>query len=292
MKKLKNIEFIIGIGVGYGEILTGGVVALHKLAYEIANRGYKVNIFTSPVYPHENIYTQDRKKFVTPNLNLIENLDFNFDPKRTFIIPPFDWNNTQNYPNICRWVLHHLDDHIIRNVKSIDKIYNFGNFDLCGLKEDGKLTTLEYHKDLFKNENRTRNGKVCYLLNKYTPPYAEKILKLLNADSLQHWKQNGAFNFLKEKFNEYEYFVTFDSKTFHTLAAAMCGCKSIILQNELNPEVYRELNPLQKYGVAYGIDDLAHAEQTLNKVSEQVEFLIGEDNKTIDNFIKNCIETL
>lgn len=288
----KRIEFIIGIGVGYGEILTGGVVALHKLAYEIASRGYKVNIFTSPVYPHKNIRVQDREKFVTSDLNLVENLDFDFDPKYTFIIPPFDWDNTQNYPNICRWALHHLDKNAIRNVKSTDKIYNFGNFDLCGLKEDGKLTTLEYHKDLFKNENKVRNGRVCYLLNKYTPPYAQEIIKLLNADSLQHWKQNGAFNFLKEKFNEYEYFVTFDSKTFHTLAAAMCGCKSIILQNKLNPEVYRELNPLQKYGVAYGINDLTYAEQTLNKVSEHVEFLIEEDNKTIDNFIRNCIETL
>ena len=39
------MEFIVSIGVGYGEVLTGGVVALHKLAYELAFRGYKVTIF-------------------------------------------------------------------------------------------------------------------------------------------------------------------------------------------------------------------------------------------------------
>ena len=39
---MKNIEFIISIGVRFGEVFSGGVLVLHKLAYEIASKGYKV----------------------------------------------------------------------------------------------------------------------------------------------------------------------------------------------------------------------------------------------------------
>jgi hypothetical protein len=276
------MEFIVSIGVGYGEVLTGGVVALHKLAYEIAVRGYKVTIFTEPVFPHENIVV---RKGMDEN-----NLNFEFDKENTVIIPSMDWENKQKSPNVCRWALHHLNDDLIKNVDESDKIFNFGTFDLNGLKETGKLTTLDYHVNLFKNENRERNGKTCYILNKKTPKNCKTILRLLKAESLDNWKQMGSFRYLKEKFNEYEFFITFDDKSFYTVAAAMCGCKPIILQSELKPETYRELNPLQKYGVAYGINDIEWCEETCHKVRDYVNTLIKEDSKTIDNFIKICLD--
>ena len=52
---MKDLHFIVQIGVGFGEVLSGGVLVYHKLAYEIANRGHKVTIFTTPQYPHQNI---------------------------------------------------------------------------------------------------------------------------------------------------------------------------------------------------------------------------------------------
>ena len=266
---MKELEFIISIGVNYGQVLTGGVVAFHKLAYEIAKRGYKVTIFTEPAFPHSSE----------------NNLNFEFDKNNTVILPSIDWKNKNRLPNVCRWVLHHLNKDLIRHVEKTDKIYNFGDFVTCGLTEYGKLTTFDYHDGLFSNENRERNGKVCYILNKKTPKNYKKILKVLNAHPIGNWKQMGSFNYLKEKFNEYEYFVTFDDKSFYTLGAAMCGCKSIILNLNETPEDYRTNNPIQKYGVACGIEDIAWAEETIDKVQEYVNQLIVEDGKTIDQFI-------
>ena len=91
---------------------------------------------------------------------------------------------------------------------------------------------------------------------------------------------------MADVFNEHEYFLTFDDKTFLTLAAAMCGCKPIILKNNnISPSEFREKNPLQKYGVAYGIDDLDWVEKTISKVPEYVDYMDEMDNKTIDEFI-------
>ena len=278
------MEFIITIGVGYGEILTGGVVALHKLAYEVANRGYKVTIFTEPVFKHENIRVEDISK--------INELNFNFNIKETIILPSMEWINNRKYPNICRLALYHLNDELIKNVDKTDKVYNFGNFDLCGLKETGKLTAIDYHENLFKNENKIRNGKTCFILNKDTPHNYESILKFLKAEDIGNWKRMGAFKYLKEVFNQYEYFVTFDNKSFYTLAAAMCGCKSIILNKKMDSNLYRIENPLQRYGVAYGIDDIDWCENTINKVSEYVKVLKNNDSETIDNFIINSKEML
>ncbi len=278
------MEFIITIGVGYGEVLTGGVVALHKLAYKIANKGYKVTIFTEPVFKHKNIKVEELSK--------INKLNFDFDEKETIIIPTMEWTNSEKYPNVCRWVLYHLNDELIKNIDKTDKVYNFGNFDLCGLKETGKLTVIDYHEHLFKNENKVRNGKTCYILNKDTPHNYESILKLLRAKDIGNWKRMGAFNYLKDVFNEYEYFVTFDNKSFYTLAAAMCGCKSIILNKKMDPKLFRENNPIQKYGVAYGIEDIEWSEKTIENVSNYVNILIDNDNKTVDGFINDCIDMI
>ena len=100
-------------------------------------------------------------------------------------------------------------------------------------------------------------------------------------------KTRGCFEYLAEKFNEYEYFITFDDKTFLTTAAAMCGCKTIILKNNnITPQEYRDKNPIQAVGVAYGINDLEWSEKTIDFVHNHINFLEKIDDETIDEFIE------
>ena len=56
--KLPNndkLNFLVEVHVGFNDVLTGGVVAMHMLAYKLAERGHNVFIFCKPEYPHENI---------------------------------------------------------------------------------------------------------------------------------------------------------------------------------------------------------------------------------------------
>lgn len=270
------MEFIVSIGVGFSEVLTGGVLVLHKLAYELANRGFKVTIFTDPQYPHENISVRK---------NCSEDrLDFDYNPEQTVIIPSYNWKNSSNIKNVARWALYHIDQN--HNVEEQDEIFNFGTFDTKTKKITRKLTTFDYQQEIFINKGKLRKKSYCHILLKNNPPQYQEIISYFNSFSLDDYKTEGCFEYLAEKFNEFEYFLTFDDKTFLTTAAAMCGCKSIILNNNnISPSDFRKENPIQALGVAYGIHDLKWAEKTLQFVPEHIKFLQEQDNKTIDNFI-------
>ena len=133
----------------------------------------------------------------------------------------------------------------------------------------------------------------------------KKIFEQLKSTSLNDWKTNGAYDFLREQLNQYEYFLTYDQKSFYTLAAGLCGCKSIILNpgpsyefapnaysdskqyvNEFSPTEYRLENPIQAFGVAYGWDDIGWANKTIDFVPNYLKELEKIDNKTVDGFIK------
>jgi hypothetical protein len=272
------IDFVIGIGVNYGQVLTGGVVVLHKLAFDLANRGHNVYIFTEPAYPHPNIIVSET------SFENISNIEFN--PNTTVIIPPFDWKNNTNIKNVTRWALYHISHELMKNVDEDDEIFNFGSFDIPTEKKVQTLTTFDYQKKTFYNRGLKRHKKYCHILLKNNPPQAHDIISYFNSFNLDDYKNRGCFDYLAEKFNEYEYFITFDDKTFLTVAAAMCGCKSIILKNnQMKPSEFRYKNKIQGVGVSYGLDDLDWAERTIGFMPEYVDFLIESDNKTIDEFI-------
>lgn len=56
---LKNEEgkltFIVDTLCSIGFEHKGGSFAVHRLAYELANKGHQVYVFNEPFYPHENI---------------------------------------------------------------------------------------------------------------------------------------------------------------------------------------------------------------------------------------------
>jgi len=276
---MKKVEFIVSIKVGFGEVLTGGVLALHRLAFELANRGYKVTVFTNPEYPHENIVV--RKDSSEDNLN------FDFDPNTTVIIPSFDWKNNSSLIHVARWALYHVDNHFMTNVKDTDEIFNFGTFNISGIEQTKKLTVFDYQKNIFFDRKNIRTGKYCHILLKNNPAHANEIIDHFNSFDLSDYKTKGCFHYLADNFNKYEYFLTFDDKTFLTTAAAMCGCKSIILtKDKKSPFGFRKENPIQGCGVAYGFEDLKWAEKTIEFAPQYIDNLINSDGKTIDDFVK------
>jgi hypothetical protein len=272
------MEFIISIHVGFSEVLTGGILVMHKLAYEIASRGYKVTIFTEPEYPHPNISVQKNCSE--------DSLNFDYDPNTTVIIPSFYWKNNGNIKNVARWALYHINGDTTSFIDDTDEIFNFGIFKIETTKEVKKLTTIDYQKQIFYDRGNKRNGKYCHYLLKNNPVECREIISYFNSFDLNDYKSRGCFEYLADVFNEYEYFLTFDDKTFLTIAAAMCGCKPIILKNNnINPVEFRLENPNQSVGIAYGIDDLKWSENTIGFIRKHVDYLEQCDNQTIDNFI-------
>ena len=145
---MKNIEFIISIGVRFGEVFSGGVLVLHKLAYNIASKGYKVTIFTEPEYPHENIVVQQGCDE--------NNLNFNFDLESTVIVPSHNWKNTIGIKNVARWALYHIDEDDMGNIEDTDEIFNYGSFNVGNRNVSKILTVFDYNEDIFVNQQKKK----------------------------------------------------------------------------------------------------------------------------------------
>ena len=289
--ELKNdkhkLNFIIGTFFGFGEVLTGGNVAMHLLAYKLAERGHNVYIFTKPEYHHENIHSiQSKSGHNDKGVMIHEWEGFSFPLDKTIAIyDEITHGNIFNVLNVNRWILYNVDEHIENTWSESDTILNFGNFTNKKNIADLPLTVFDYKFDYLYDEMRERNG-YCHILHKNTPHNADSILDSYNSTDIGDWKSRGAYNYLREEFNKYKYFLTFDRHSFYTIAAGLCGCIPIILNPEdIPPQLYRSTNPQQSVGIAYGIDDVQWAVSTLPYIRDHIKSLETLNNKTVDDFV-------
>ena len=302
-----KINFLVGVHVNFAQVLTGGVVAMHKLAYNLAKTGHNVFTFCEPEFPHENIRVI---KSVGNRLNDLETEwsweTFQYPLNKTVsIYPQIIRGNPYYTKHVSRWVLYHTEKPIEDLYGEDDVYFNYGNFKTFKNVPDRKLTVFNYYFDkLYATNNESRKG-FCHLSHKNTPPNGHEIFKEFKSFDLGEWKTSGAFDYLREQFNKFEYFLTYDQKSFFTLAATLCGCKSIILnpgpsfeihQNafslsdeygkEMTPTEYRLNNPIQMFGIAYGLDDIGWANKTIGLSRDYLKELEIIDDKTVQDFVK------
>jgi hypothetical protein len=309
--ELKNdpgkINFLLALFTNYGQALTGGIVAMHQLAYELAARGHNVYIFCEPEYPHENIHTIPAKLTYSEGfLNSYTWEGFGFSYHNTVsIYPQIHRGNSFNTKHNVRWILYDTEQDIEQGYGEDDVYFNYGNFKTFKEVEDYKLTVFNYNFDKLYQKNFGSRKGFCHIIHKHTPPGGLEIFDNLNSFNLTDWKIKGAYEYLRDQLNQYEYFLTYDQKSFYTLAAGLCGCKSIILnpgpsyefaenawsdsidyRNIMTPTEYRLNNPIQMFGTAYGWDDIQWANNTITMVKNHLLELEKIDKKTIDGFIR------
>ena len=307
--ELKNngkLNFVIDLFINYKDQMSGGLVALHRLSYELAEKGHNVYIFCEPEYPHENIH-------VIPCTTEIEGSrfhsiwePFSFNLNNTIsIYTEHNLNNPFGTKHVVRWLLYHTKREFEEQYHDNEYYFNFNNFYTYKNKEIRKLTTLDYNLNKLYIENNNNRKGYCHILHKNTPTNGNKIIENFNSKDLgKDWYNKGGFDYLREEFNNHEYFITFDQNTYLTTAATLCGCKSIILnpnnkdnniknaytesvdyKYNLTPTEYRLKNSKNMFGVAYGIEDVKWAENTIHLVRDHIIELEKIDKKTIDKFI-------
>ena len=311
--KLKNngkINFIIDLFLDLDNYMSGGLIALHKLAYVLAEKGHNVYVFCKPGYPHENITV------IPSKVNIIEGHRygctweaFSYNPNTTVsIYPEHSIKNKFNTKHNVRWIMYHTTKENEENFNDSDYIFNYGNFKTHTKRSDGILRVIDYNTETFFNENGDREG-FCFIHGKQTPENYKDLLKIFNYDDISHiHKKQTDLNLLRKIFNKYEFFITFDEKTYLTTAAALCGCKVIILTDQenkfgkktyvdvdnkeydiyekLTPTEYRIQNSINMYGVAYGLEDITWAQKTTHMVKDHIKNLEKIDKKHINKFIE------
>jgi hypothetical protein len=287
-----KLTFIIDTMISIELENRGGSFALHKLAYEIALKGHYVYIFNNPKYPHKNIEVIPTKiidSYGNGWRNTFTWDQFKFNLNRTIsILPQTTPGNPFNTIHNVRWVLHDFSQEQWNTFDVNDVIFNYGTFKVPEGTKQLPLTIFDYNFDKFYNKNNPDRNGFGHIIHKNTPQWGLEFLKRLNSSEIPHYNGKKEIDYLLDEFNKYEYILTFDDKTYYTVAAALCGAKSIILNtnDNMSPFEYRSQNPAQMCGVAYGMNDIKWANDTINLVKYNLQQLEIKDKKTVDDFVK------
>ena len=195
--------------------------------------------------------------------------------------------------------MYTADKNIINNWGEHDEVFSYGQQEnmLKGVEAKTlNLIAMDMQLGHFKNENQTDRKGYCHLFHKHTSPDAKTFLSEINSTDLSNWKEYGYPKYLNEEFNKHEYFICYDQLSFWPQIAALCGCKVIIMNVKDNPnayydynttsEEYRLENPLKKYGVAFGFDDLQHAIDTQHLVEDHLKEMDKQNLETVKEFCK------
>ena len=268
----------------------GGSYAIHKMAFELAERGHYVYVFNEPIYPHRNIEVIPTTRIPHDNgwWGDFNWEPFSYNPLRTVsLYTQITWGNPFNTLHNARWFLDNFEPAKWDSYKN-DEIYNYGSFKIPTGVNQKNLTVFDYNFDKYHNTHNPNRKGFGYLFHKNTPEWGLDFVDKFGATKIPHFNGKQNLDYLLEEFNKYEYVLTFDDKSYYTTAAALCGTKAIILNPDpnLTPNEYRFLNPIQMCGVAYGFNDIKWADETIGLVRQNLLELELKDKQTINNFIE------
>jgi hypothetical protein len=284
MKREFDINFVIFSQFPQYIDYVGSSTVSHTLANELALLGENSFIYSNSS-PHKNVSCIPWGREVE------------YDNENTiFIMPAGAGEHTfvQDIPNFIHKsenIVRHLVNYQVKLYPKENKLYTLSKyFDILpDQKLDGYMPILNVDFDIFKNHNLPRSGR-CYLIkgNEYIsgqPLYHNS--SDTNLDNYHNYS-SGRMEYLAEMFNKHEIFFTYNTQTFIANLAALCGCISVVLPHpKTNREKIHKF-PQNKYGVAYGFEDIQHSIDTLPLVKENIESLLQDHKNSLKQFTSDC----
>jgi hypothetical protein len=267
----------------------GGVTVAHTLANAIASLGENVYLYADSTHPNYNIQCIPWGSKVS------------FDDENTIVILiagagehtylPYIPDFLKESKNIVRWLVNHQ----VKSYPPHNKFYKFHKYwdTLDSQNVDGYLSVIEVNKDLFYNRNQPRKG-TCYLIKGNLDEEPERAIHTPNDlcidDHLYSLPNHERMKYLADVFNSSETFISYTHLTFASVLAALCGCKSIIIpKSGISKEKFHNEIWCSKNGIAFGLDDLPRAIETLPLVPSMVEDYLSI---TQPNQVKQFIQDL
>lgn len=266
----------------------GGAIVLHKLCHLINDLGQEAYLF--PIVENLQLnkfnYKEIIPKFLKKNLRepfrRFKTIPKLFTPVMkklpsdiysdhwVVIYPEITFGNPLNAKNVVRWLLHNPDfDH---TTGKRNKNFFFGKGELYfrigpwfeefnypgSTTSKSFLQVFHYPLHLFNLEgvSQERSG-TAYAIRKGKH---KKITHDLNdstlIDGLKHDE-------IAKIFKRVKTFISYDTVTTYSYFAALCGCDSVVIPEENLTELEWMPNPEDRYGLAYGFENIIKARETL-----------------------------
>lgn len=288
MKNKFDINFVVFSQFPQYIDYIGSSTVSHTLANELSSLGESTFIYANET-PHKQIscipwgsevgYGNENTIFILPA----------GAGEHTFTsaIPDFI-NKSQN-------IVRHLVNKQSQIYPKENKLYQLSEYFTTLPKQevDGYLPVLNIDFSIFKNYNIPRSGR-CYLVK--GEEYLEGQPTYHNSSDTNldnYWAYEGdRMLYLAEMFNKHEIFFTYNTQTFISVLAAMCGCISVIIPHP-NTDKEKVLRfPQNKFGVSYGFEDIDHSISTLHLVEENLQSCLLDNRDYLKQFRVDCYNWL
>lgn len=312
--KYKKLKYVI---FSPPEFVSGGALVLHLLCHLLNQKEYNAKIFLSGVAKKQKEASASFwlrwfyvtgvyiiKKYIfkcfkgitviqkSRRFKLYSNESHNNPIKRTpfiskntvVVYPEIISGNPLNADNVVRWLLHKPGYHT--------KEIFFGENDLFfayqsifndkKLNPTSRLLTISFINDtLCKQTNFEKRKGNCYIIRKGK-----------NRDDLPKSFDGAIIDDMTEVeiaaiFNKCKYCISYDTMTFYSSFATICGCISIVVPMPGVTKEQWQPDEEKRYGIAYGLDEdeITHAINTQNLVHARINDQKMKNEQAIDYFI-------
>jgi hypothetical protein len=268
---MRSQKYLIYTIIGFDKAI-GGIVALHKLCHDLRSLGQDAYISHGPTGRGLNSpqYSPTDKEL--------------FD-EFIVVYPENIIGNPLHCPRVVRWILNtpgaYGPTDFYKHEKKSDLVFKFSDFfDYAGKGNyKGVLQTLYTDFETFRNHGLQRSGS-CYLVKK------GKVTTRMHDENSVLLDNHGDWENIACLLNTKEILYCYDNATYWSALAALCGCVCLVIPDGTKtPEEWHACFPQNKFGVAYGSDELHHARQTLSLVAGHIQGMEQERLKSVKNFV-------
>jgi hypothetical protein len=205
------------------------------------------------------------------------------------VYPEVTFGNPLNAKNIVRWLLH--NPYAVKKKAYFVpgelqfKFHSYIDFEPFPLTKQSsqELLVFDFPSNYYNMDGvSTERSGTAYCLRKGRHREIQHDLKnAIVIDGLPHKK-------VAEIFKRVERFVSYDSYTAYSRFAAICGCDSIVVPTEGTSIEQWRSDPNERYGIAYGFENIEWARSTTHLLQERIKQFETESSKNVKNFLAEC----
>lgn len=260
----------------------GGIVVLHNLAKDLLELGYRVMLYNPEGHRYENPFCGQFAEFS------------DVDDRAVVVYPEVVEGNPLKALNVVRWMLCDIGVHtspdIYKSWNAKDLVFHFSSFNSTYNPEDLTILYTLWIDPKIENKGLKRSGS-CYLFRKASLFHEYiRMIHPMDAVMIDHCSNEEIIQI----FNEKETFYNYDPHSYYDAIAVMCGCPAVVyplagvskldwLKSKASFQAFNGKKDNMS-GIAYGVNDLKHALETLSLAREEQKQAVEFGKSTVKNF--------
>lgn len=134
---------------------------------------------------------------------------------------------------------------------------------------------------VYRDEGRPDRSGACFIVRKgEAKPRIAQTAEAIQIDGMSHAE-------IADVFNRCTTFYSYDEATLYSQYAAICGCDSVVVPGFYAARAdWVQSHELARFGVAYGLDDLAHARATRHLTLGVLQAQEAKGTLSVQNFVR------